>query len=1120
MSTTKKALQAVIALAFLVAMFALALGEIVPHPEDIEFKLTQTVSKATNYDIDLKVNPKQAAGYPAYSPDTEYLWEGFDDGTVPPPDWTAVVNNAYTWEIDDYAPYEGAYNATCLYDETYTGPQDEWLISPSMDFSAKANLKLTFWFNGSYYWGVDPYDNYDLVVKVSTNGGTDWDSIWVEDDYGPFDSWVWNEAIVPLPMAEGYSDCKVAFVYVGYDGAQWNIDAIQIDDDPLPVGRCCYGDPYAPTCEDIIQTECDALGGDWDESLNCTDNPCPVAEGNDECVGAYDVPGPYPALVEGNTFGATIDCPGVLDWNAVWYKFDAPYVCNNVSMDYCNVPTVQNVECLGVVVFEQCDDCPNYILYSSNEWVDCPPAPTSQPITHFDGLPGPATYYYPVFMGDAACDPIEAEFAFMLDILECPPPEPGDNCGDPLLITLPADLDYLNTNYTCGRTDFYNATCLGYYDGGEDIIYEVTVTSAVDVDIKLDPKGTTYTGFAVDYSCPLDPTTCYAEATNSGSNAYTISGLHLDPGTYYIMVDTWPSPACIPDFDLEITVAAGPTPGDDCTDPIIVKVPADLPYADLGQTNCGRGNDYSSTCLGSYDGGEDIIYQIDVTANSVVTITMDPKGSTWTGLVIDDACPPGDPCIEYSTGSSGSRVLEDVALAPGTYYIMVDTWPSPNCLPDFDLFIEAGADPPVLAYTPSQFDFTANFAGEFGDDILTLENTGGADLDYSVVVSYAKSKEIDGAYIIALDDYIAGSTMDIEFELGNASSDAEWLDGATITFPTGITVNSSTDFIVATNPSHLLTDMGTAAQVSTWADTDGGYGNIYSTEIAYTTMNLTFDGSFSGPITCDFTVSGDDYGSPPHDVSGNFDIEEYDPTTSWLTVVPLSGTIPGSKATEDLTVSWNAAGLAPGVYTASIEITSNGGNGTIPVTLTVLDGLAATFVPDPAYMYYMFAYTPIMAYVDVTTAGTVTYAEVNGVPATILGQGGGVVNLEVPIAPVLVGYGAPIGSVPRTFSVAGDFDDATTFTGGGVITVIGRNPANLKAWILPPDIVILHGDADASGNIDIDDVVTMIGFIFGGEMLPGPVLIADCDCSANVDIDDVVYMITYIFGSGPPPCIL
>jgi hypothetical protein len=62
------------------------------------------------------------------------------------------------------------------------------------------------------------------------------------------------------------------------------------------------------------------------------------------------------------------------------------------------------------------------------------------------------------------------------------------------------------------------------------------------------------------------------------------------------------------------------------------------------------------------------------------------------------------------------------------------------------------------------------------------------------------------------------------------------------------------------------------------------------------------------------------------------------------------------------------------------------------------------------------------------------------------------------------------------------------------------------------------GDADASGYVDIDDVVYVISYIFAEGPEPLPYASANADCSVDVDIDDVVYLITYIFASGPEPC--
>ncbi len=62
------------------------------------------------------------------------------------------------------------------------------------------------------------------------------------------------------------------------------------------------------------------------------------------------------------------------------------------------------------------------------------------------------------------------------------------------------------------------------------------------------------------------------------------------------------------------------------------------------------------------------------------------------------------------------------------------------------------------------------------------------------------------------------------------------------------------------------------------------------------------------------------------------------------------------------------------------------------------------------------------------------------------------------------------------------------------------------------------GDANASTEIDIDDVVYLIAYVFSGGPAPEPLESGDVDCTGEIDIDDVVYVIQYIFAGGPAPC--
>ena len=137
--------------------------------------------------------------------------------------------------------------------------------------------------------------------------------------------------------------------------------------------------------------------------------------------------------------------------------------------------------------------------------------------------------------------------------------------------------------------------------------------------------------------------------------------------------------------------------GDDCVTPIIIGA---FPYTDVN-TTAGRGNNYSETCMGLYDGGEDIIYQFTLATTLQVTASLNPGPTTYTGIAIMNACPMVGTCVAISTNSGASTHAAVATLAPGTYYIMIDTWPSPDNIPSFTLNVTTAVPPPPPADFPN-----------------------------------------------------------------------------------------------------------------------------------------------------------------------------------------------------------------------------------------------------------------------------------------------------------------------------------------------------------------------------------------------------------------------------------
>ncbi|PIQ26141.1 MAG: hypothetical protein COW63_17930, partial [Bacteroidetes bacterium CG18_big_fil_WC_8_21_14_2_50_41_14] len=266
--------------------------------------------------------------------------------------------------------------------------------------------------------------------------------------------------------------------------------------------------------------------------------------------------------------------------------------------------------------------------------------------------------------------------------------------------------------------------------------------------------------------------------------------------------------------------------GDDCTNPIIVDFATDLPFNDLNQTNCGRGNTYSTSCLGSYDGGEDIIYQLNVAVANDYTFALDPKGTTWSGMAVMDGCPDVGSCIITSTSSSGAARSMQVNLAPGTYYLMVDTWPSPNCIPNFNMTITAYV-PPVI--TPIvAFPFNENFdGGAFPAEITAVPR---AQSDAFVSASAANSS----AYGVMME--------------GNGSTG--WSGGSTSTTYTQAFTNNATH--IAELLMEVHPDMGAMGLLTMQFD----MRQNYSFGWAYEYFRVLINGT---PVA---DLNGDTYWNP------------------------------------------------------------------------------------------------------------------------------------------------------------------------------------------------------------------------------------------------------------------
>ena len=178
----------------------------------------------------------------------------FTDGNMPPAGWELnQTNPEETWYIDATIPHSDPYCGTVHRGDSEE-LQDEWLITPTLDFSDHDEIYLRFWWYTDYY--IAYFSDYiDLNVSISTDGGDSWTVIWSEDDLPPdppFPTWEWIDTVMgnPIDLSDyaGEDNVKVGFQYYSNRTEQSDYQEFSLDDiviyAPGEPFACQHGGPY------------------------------------------------------------------------------------------------------------------------------------------------------------------------------------------------------------------------------------------------------------------------------------------------------------------------------------------------------------------------------------------------------------------------------------------------------------------------------------------------------------------------------------------------------------------------------------------------------------------------------------------------------------------------------------------------------------------------------------------------------------------------------------------------------------------------------------------------------------------------------------------------------------
>jgi hypothetical protein len=331
---------------------------------------------------------------------------------------------------------------------------------------------------------------------------------------------------------------------------------------------------------------------------------------NDNCEDAELVEGPYPVEITGTNADATVDCEGVLNWDAVWYELTLPYSANNVDVYVQADGPISNA---GIILTSDCSCDPASFIYSSgfswdpaggwlNVWFDgVNGADNNGTILHPLFIADPQGYtvtytvtelYLPTYnlyrdgseiasgiSGNAYIDSDvteDVQYCYTIEQIlpdgslsdmsneACATPTGsvgGETVDDPIVI---GGLPFTAFGSTEFYYDNYDESCPYTGSLSPDVVYSYTATEDGTIDIDLCGEGTYYDTKTYVYENEAGNLVgCNDDACNNSHNSFLsqILGQPVFAGnTYYIVIDGYASQ--FGEYELNITGSGG----GDCVD--------------------------------------------------------------------------------------------------------------------------------------------------------------------------------------------------------------------------------------------------------------------------------------------------------------------------------------------------------------------------------------------------------------------------------------------------------------------------------------------------------------------------------------------------------------------------
>lgn len=331
------------------------------------------------------------------------------------------------------------------------------------------------------------------------------------------------------------------------------------------------------------------------------------------------------------------------------------------------------------------------------------------------------------------------------------------------------------TNYGWGETEDYaiNITtpppCVGTpatpaMPGSPIEVLNGTTTT-------INPTGVT-SGFGIDYlweeaPAPGGP---WSPATGTNTNVSYVTGPVAGSTWYRLVTTCTPSTFSSTSASVEVRGVGGAS----CADPYIVGA---VPFQ-ANLSTAGSGNNIGNqACAGSYGGGNDYIFEVNLTAGVNYELAVaNTSGSNWIAAFLKDNCASTtalSSLICATAGASNSAVGVATVPTTGTYYIVIDYFPAPSSSNFFVSIRQTPATPGsgttpfnAIGTTQSATDVCSPVAGSTANAGSSGEPTiCGGTADDDVWYSFVATAN---AVVINVDpgnNGVANSGADIAVEL-------------------------------------------------------------------------------------------------------------------------------------------------------------------------------------------------------------------------------------------------------------------------------------------------------------------------------------------------------------------